>query len=104
MLVVVLPDRDEERAGVIRTMFMNEALIHRPTSGASAEELAAQLRDARSCTRRLSDDLSTPQLMGSMLRIVTPILWAIGHVCWFHEDWTPRHARWEAPIPVRAAA
>src|SRR6266404_7086597 len=90
MPVVVLPDRDEERAGVIRTMFMNEALIHRPTSGASAEELAAQLRDARSCTRRLSDDLTAQQLMGPMLPIVNPILWEIGHVGWFHEYWTLR--------------
>src|SRR6266478_9530939 len=102
MPVVVLPDRDEERAGVIRTMFMNEALIHRPTSGASAEELAAQLRDARSCTRRLSDDLSTQQLMGPMLPIVNPILWEIGHVGWFHEYWTLRHLHGEAPLLDRA--
>src|ERR1700746_1528837 len=98
MLVVVLPDRDEERAGVIRTIFMNEALIHRPTSGASAQALAAQLCDARSSTRRLTDDLSTQQLMGPMLPIVNPILWEIGHVGWFHEYWTLRHAHGEAPI------
>src|SRR5258708_23765610 len=85
-------------------MFMNEALIHRPTSGASAEELAAQLRDARSCTRRLSDDLSTQQLMGPMLPIVNPILWEIGHVGWFHEYWTLRHAHAQAPILARPAA
>src|SRR5437762_2142833 len=104
MLVVVLPDRDGERAGVIRTIFMNETLIHRPTSGASAEELAAQLLDARSCTRRLTDDLSTQQLMGPMLPIVNPILWEIGHVGWFHEYWTLRHAQREAPILARAGA
>src|SRR5436190_17636123 len=102
MLVVVLPDRDEERAGVIRTIFMNETLIHRPTSGASAEELAAQLLDARSCTRRLTDDLSTQQLMGPMLPIVNPVLWEIGHVGWFHEYWTLRHAHGEGPILDRA--
>jgi gamma-glutamyl hercynylcysteine S-oxide synthase len=104
MLVVVLPDRDEERAGVIRTIFMNEALIHRPTSGASAEELAAQLGAARNSTRRLTDDLSTPQLMGPMLPIVNPILWEIGHVGWFHEYWTLRHAHGETPILARADA
>src|SRR6202040_4087465 len=103
MLVVVLPDRDDERAGVIRAIFMNEALIHRPTSGASAEELAAQLRDARSCTRRLTDD-PTQQLMGPMLPIVNPILWEIGHVGWFHEFWTLRHAHGETPILARADA
>src|SRR5262245_52180400 len=102
MLVVVLPDRDEERAGVIRTIFMNEALIHRPTSGASAEELAAQLGGARNSTRRLTDDLSTRQLMGPMLPIVNPVLWEIGHVGWFHEYWTLRHAHGEAPILDRA--
>ena len=89
---------------MIRTIFMNETLIHRPTSGASAEELAAQLLDARSCTRRLTDDLSTQQLMGPMLPIVNPILWEIGHVGWFHEYWTLRHAQREAPILVRADA
>src|SRR5262249_16400142 len=104
MLVVVLPDRDEERAGVIRTIFMNEALIHRPTSGASAQELAAQLGDARSSTRRLTDDLSTQQLMGPMLPIVNPILWEIGHVGWFHEYWTLRHAHGATPILARADA
>jgi gamma-glutamyl hercynylcysteine S-oxide synthase len=104
MLVVVLPDRDEERAGVIRTIFMNEAVIHRPTSGASAQELAAQLGDARSSTRRLTDDLSTQQLMGPMLPIVNPILWEIGHVGWFHEYWTLRHAHGATPILARADA
>src|SRR5215472_19015415 len=102
MLVVVLPDRDEERAGVIRTIFMNEALIHRPTSGATAEELAAQLGGARNSTRRLTDDLSTQQLMGPMLPIVNPILWEIGHVGWFHEYWTLRHTHGETPILDRA--
>ena len=102
--MVVLPDRDEERAGVIRTIFMNEALIHRPTSGASAQALAAQLGDARSSTRRLTDDLSTQQLMGPMLPIVNPILWEIGHVGWFHEYWTLRHAHGATPILARADA
>src|SRR5262249_10449140 len=81
---------------------MNEALIHPPTSGATADELAGQLRDARVCTRRLTDDLSTQQLMGPMLPIVNPILWEIGHVGWFHEYWTLRHAHGQAPILERA--
>src|SRR6266545_1881100 len=102
MLVVLFPDRDDERAGVIRTIFMNEALIYRPTSGATADELAAQLRDVRNCTRRLTDDLSTEQLMGPMLPIVNPVLWEIGHVGWFHEYWTLRHAHGAAPLLDRA--
>ncbi|HZD27064.1 MAG TPA: hypothetical protein VE251_00015, partial [Xanthobacteraceae bacterium] len=84
MLVVLFPDRDDERAGVIRTIFMNEALLYRPTSGATAEDLVAHLCDARNCTRCLTDDLTEQQLMGPMLPIVNPILWEIGHVGWFH--------------------
>jgi iron(II)-dependent oxidoreductase len=52
--------------------------------------------------RRLTDDLSTEQLMGPMLPIVNPVLWEIGHVGWFHEYWTLRSAHGEAPILERA--
>jgi gamma-glutamyl hercynylcysteine S-oxide synthase len=52
--------------------------------------------------RRLTDDLSTEQLMGPMLPIVNPVLWEIGHVGWFHEYWTLRRAHGEAPILERA--
>jgi gamma-glutamyl hercynylcysteine S-oxide synthase len=81
---------------------MSEALIQRPTSGAPSEVLAAELRTARAHTRRLTDDLSNEQLMGPMLPIVNPVLWEIGHVGWFHEYWTLRHAHGEAPILDRA--
>jgi len=102
VLVVWFPDRDDERAGVITTIFMNEDLVYRPTSAATADELAAQLCNIRTCTRRVTDDLSMRQLMGPMLPIVNPILWEIGHVGWFHEYWTLRHAHGEAPILDRA--
>jgi iron(II)-dependent oxidoreductase len=81
---------------------MIEALIHRPTSGATADDLAGQLRDVRMRTRRLTEDLSTAELMGPMLPIVNPILWEVGHVGWFHEFWTLRQAHGEAPIIARA--
>ena len=80
------------------TICMNENLISRPTSGAAPHILAAQLRDIRASTRRLTEDLSTEQLMGPMLPIVNPVLWEIGHVGWFHEYWTLRHAHGETPI------
>ncbi|HEY7666334.1 MAG TPA: selenoneine synthase SenA [Xanthobacteraceae bacterium] len=83
-------------------MRMNEALIHRPTSGASTDELAMQLRDVRARTRRLTEDLSTAELMGPMLPIVNPVLWEIGHVGWFHEYWTLRQAHGEPPMLDRA--
>jgi len=82
-------------------IFMNVHLKHRPTSGATADDLAAQLRDTRAHTRRLTDDLSTDQLMGPMLPIVNPVLWEIGHVSWFHEYWTLRHAHGDAPLLER---
>jgi iron(II)-dependent oxidoreductase len=83
-------------------ILMNVHLTNRPISGATADDLAAQLRDIRTHTRRLTDDLSTDQLMGPMLPIVNPVLWEIGHVGWFHEYWTLRHAHGEAPILDRA--
>jgi iron(II)-dependent oxidoreductase len=81
---------------------MSETLLDRPTSGATADDLAAQLRDVRTRTRRLTEDLSTAELMGPMLPIVNPVLWEIGHVGWFHEYWALRRAHGEAPIIDRA--
>jgi len=81
---------------------MSVTLIDRPTSGATEDELATQLHDVRTRTRRLTEDLSTRQLMGPMLPIVNPVLWEIGHVGWFHEYWTLRHAHGEAPGLDRA--
>ena len=40
--------------------------------------------------------------MGPMLPIVNPVLWEIGHVGWFHEYWTLRHAHGDAPLLERA--
>jgi len=73
----------------------------RPTSGASAADLVAQLRETRLRTRRLTDDLSWAELMGPHLDIVNPVLWEIGHVGWFHEYWTLRHAHGQAPLIER---
>jgi gamma-glutamyl hercynylcysteine S-oxide synthase len=100
--VAPFPDRDEERTGVIITIRMTEDLIDRPTSGVSANELAAQLRDTRARTSLLTEDLSNRQLMGPMLPIVNPVLWEIGHVGWFHEYWTLRHAHGDVPLLDRA--
>jgi gamma-glutamyl hercynylcysteine S-oxide synthase len=36
--------------------------------------------------------------MGPMLPIVNPVLWEIGHVGWFHEYWTLRHAHGATPL------
>ncbi|TAJ36955.1 MAG: ergothioneine biosynthesis protein EgtB [Reyranella sp.] len=73
----------------------------RPTSGVSAVELVAQLREARHRTRRLTEELSSRELMGPQIAIVNPVLWEIGHVGWFHEYWTLRHIHGRAPLIER---
>src|SRR5262245_51107530 len=95
------PVREVGPEGVIRTIFMDHSHAHRPTSGASAAELVAQLREARHRTRRLTEDLSSAELMGPRLDIVNPVLWELGHVGWFHEYWTLRHAAGRAPLIER---
>jgi iron(II)-dependent oxidoreductase len=80
---------------------MDHGHAGRPTSGASAADLVAQLRETRLRTRRLTEDLSWAELMGPHLDIVNPVLWEIGHVGWFHEYWTLRHAHGQAPLIER---
>ena len=40
--------------------------------------------------------------MGPYLEIVNPVLWEIGHIAWFHEYWTLRHAAGRAPLIERS--
>jgi iron(II)-dependent oxidoreductase len=77
------------------------AQVQRPTSGASAGELVAQLREVRHRTGRLTEDLSSAELMGPYREIVNPVLWEVGHIAWFHEYWTLRHAAGAAPLIER---
>jgi iron(II)-dependent oxidoreductase len=60
--------------------------------------LAAALRDSRARTLELVAGLSDAQWMGPRLAIVNPMLWELGHVAWFQEYWTLRHARGRGPI------
>src|ERR671937_607311 len=96
-----LPVREVGPEGVIRTILMNHVEAHRPTSGASADELLAQLREARHRLLRLTEDLSSNELMGPKLGIVNPVLWEVGHVGWFHEHGTLRHRFRRAPLIER---
>ena len=73
----------------------------RPTSGASAAELIAQLRETRLRTRRLTEDLSSAELLGPYREIVNPVLWELGHIAWFLEYWTLREAAGRAPLIER---
>jgi gamma-glutamyl hercynylcysteine S-oxide synthase len=83
-------------------MFMDQAISERPTSGANAAELTAQLQQTRTRTLRLTDELSVEQLMGAKLDIVNPVLWELGHVGWFHEYWTLRQSHGRGPLIDRA--
>jgi iron(II)-dependent oxidoreductase len=73
----------------------------RPTSGASAAELVAQLDEVRARMLAVTEDLSSDELMGPKLAIVNPVLWEMGHVGWFHEHWTLRHCHGGPPLIER---
>lgn len=64
--------------------------------------LAAWVRDARTRTLEVVEDLSDEQLFGPQLRIVNPLMWEIGHVTWFQEKWALRHAGGAAPLRADA--
>src|SRR5215469_5526993 len=67
-----LPVRVLGPGGVIRIIFMNDAISERPTSGATPAELISQLHQTRTRTLRLTSELSSEQLMGIKLDIVNP--------------------------------
>ena len=92
----------------------------------SPEELRCMLVDTRQRTLELVADLSDEQLGVPEIDIVNPPIWEMGHVAWFLEKWSLRHlrgessthpradqfwdsaavshhARWELPLPSRAA-
>src|SRR3954471_20078086 len=62
------------------------------------DPLETALRDARAHTLSLVSDLTGARLLGPRLDIVNPLLWEVGHVGWFQEFWTLRHARGRAPL------
>lgn len=49
------------------------------------------LLDARRTTLALCEDLSDAQLQVPHLDVVNPLIWEIGHVAWFQENWILRH-------------
>jgi gamma-glutamyl hercynylcysteine S-oxide synthase len=52
--------------------------------------LQQHLSASRRRTRRLTEDLDGPRLLGPKLAIVNPVLWELGHVAWFQEHWCLR--------------
>jgi iron(II)-dependent oxidoreductase len=65
---------------------------------ATAADLIALLRDARSRTLALVDGLDGDQLLGPQLDVVNPLLWEIGHLAWFHEHFVLRGLDGSAPL------
>jgi iron(II)-dependent oxidoreductase len=68
-----------------------------PGERPTAAWLLAALREARTRTLAIVADLDDSQMMGPRLPTVNPLLWEIGHLAWFQEQWTLRTLRGEPP-------
>ncbi len=66
----------------------------------STQYLADLLVDANNRTCELIHGLSSEQIMGPKLPIVNPLLWEIGHVAWFYEQFILRMLYDESPILI----
>lgn len=89
----------------------------------STADLVAMLGDARARTLELVSGLDQERLMGPQSEIVNPLLWEIGHLAWFHEQFilrgldrappqlaaadglydsarVPHATRWSIPLPA----
>ena len=92
--MIRLPSRDPGGAGqTSATRTAAQSML-----AAVPDPLAAELRDARARTLLLVRDLDDGQWMGPRLSIVNPMLWEVGHLGWFQEFWTLRHARGRRPM------
>jgi iron(II)-dependent oxidoreductase len=69
-----------------------------------AQTLTAWVDEARSRTLALIADLDDDQLTVPYLPIVNPLLWELGHVAWFQEQWVLRHVLGRAPRLARGDA
>ncbi len=64
----------------------------------SAEDLAEDLREARSRELTLFTDLSGEQLLGPQDHFIEPPIWEVGHVGWFQEYWILRRLAGARPL------
>lgn len=94
------------------------------TEAVATSRLIDYLTDARARTLDLMRDLDDSQLISPPLDIVNPLLWEMGHVAWFHENFAlqrldggakrlpngdamynsstvQRDGRWDLPLPSR---
>ncbi len=68
------------------------------TAPVTKDYLLDILEDAHSRTLELLDGLDQNQLIGPRLPVVNPLLWEIGHVAWFTEQFILRKLHGHAPI------
>lgn len=71
------------------------------TAPIATDELADMMQSARQRTLELIDGLTQEQLIGPKLPIVNPMLWEIGHVAWFHEQFILRREYGAEPMLAR---
>ncbi len=72
------------------------------TNSRAADELLAQLKDARQRELELFADLAEEQLVGPAMPIIEPPLWELGHVGWFQERWILRRLEGAEPLLAQA--
>ena len=68
------------------------------TRRVTSARLTGMLLDARARTLALLQDLDGAQLMGPRLPTVNPMLWEIGHVAWFYENFILRRHYGQPPL------
>ena len=68
------------------------------TAPLPTDRLGAMMRSARQRTLELIGGLTQEQLIGPKLPTVNPLLWEIGHVAWFHEQFILRREYGHAPL------
>ncbi|MEE8444125.1 MAG: SUMF1/EgtB/PvdO family nonheme iron enzyme, partial [Alphaproteobacteria bacterium] len=74
------------------------------TAPVETEHLAQMMRSARQRTLELIDGLTQDQLIGPRLPTVNPMLWEIGHVAWFYEQFILRREHGHSALLERGDA
>lgn len=64
----------------------------------TADDLIADLREARQVELAVFTDLADDQMLGPQERFLEPPIWEVGHVGWFQEYWILRHLYGAQPI------
>ena len=71
------------------------------TAAVPTDRLAAMMRSAHQRSMEMLDGLSAEQLIGPKLATVNPLLWEVGHVAWFHENFILRREHGHRPLLER---